>query len=153
MPRYLLAVLTLSSVFVLAVAVPAVAQEEPPTPGGMPQPGTPGEPPAGPDEPAEPGEPAGGEAPASEGGALPYTGLNALWIALSGIALLLVGARLRVISRIRAVARRQLTPKGALRASLEELRAAGVIEARRAAQGPPPVEPSTVGARRIAGER
>jgi LPXTG-motif cell wall-anchored protein len=150
--RYLLSALALLSVLVLVMATPAVAQEEPPTPGGEPQPGAPTEPQDEQDQTAQPpaSDETGGEAPASSGGTLPYTGLETLWIALAGIALLLAGARLRVVSRIRAVARRQMTPKVALRASLEELRAAGVAEARRAAQGPPPVEPSTVGARRRA---
>jgi hypothetical protein len=153
MTRYLLLALALLSVLVFALATPAVGQEpQPPTGEEQPTDEVPG----APNEPAEttpaPAPPAdnGGQAPATSGGTLPYSGLEALWIALAGIVLLLAGARLRVVSRIRAVARRQMTPKVALRASLEELRAAGVEEARRAAQGPPPVEPSTVSARRMA---
>ncbi len=171
MHRYLLVTLALLSMLVLAVATPALGQD-PETPGGEPQPGE--EPPTV----DVPGAPAPEETPAEEPAPrhrrprpaarlLPPKRLRPtrphpaaarcrtrasrqLWIALAGIVLLLAGARLRVVSRIRAVARRQMTPKVALRASLEELRAVGVAEARRAAKGPPPVEPSTVGARRVA---
>ena len=150
MPRHLLAALALVAVLVFALAAPALAQEEQPTPpGGEPQPGAPQEPPADPGQPETPGT-AGGEAPATGGGSLPYTGLEALWIALAGIALLLAGARLRVLTRLREAVRRYRTPKSALQDSLEQLRAEGAEEERRATRGPPPVEPSTPGARRMA---
>ena len=95
-----------------------------------------------------PGEP--GTEPAAGGGLLPRTGLGAGWIALIGIALLLLGVRLRVITRIKEVVRRYVTPRMRLRRSLEELRAAGVEEERRLAELGPQVEPSTPTARRIA---
>jgi hypothetical protein len=121
----------------------AQASQPPPEPGGEPQPGTPTEP----TEPVTPGEP--GTSPTG-GGLLPRTGLGAGWIALIGIALLLLGIRLRVVSRIKAVVRRYVTPKMRLRQSLEELRAAGVEEERRHAELGPQVEPSTPTARRMA---
>jgi hypothetical protein len=121
----------------------AQASQPPPEPGGEPQPGTPTEP----TEPVTPGEP--GTSPTG-GGLLPRTGLGAGWIALIGIALLLLGIRLRVVSRIKAVVRRYVTPKMRLRQSLEELRAAGVEEERRRAELGPQVEPSTPTARRMA---
>jgi hypothetical protein len=119
----------------------AQASQPPEPPSGEPQPGTP-------TEPTEPGAP--GETPAPGGGLLPRTGLGAGWIALIGVALLLLGIRLRVISRIREVVRRYVTPKMRLRQSLEELRAAGVEEERRLAELGPQVEPSTPTARRMA---
>jgi uncharacterized membrane protein len=119
----------------------AQASQPPEPPSGEPQPGTP-------TEPTEPGAP--GEAPAAGGGLLPRTGLGTGWIALIGVALLLLGIRLRVISRIREVVRRYVTPKIRLRQSLEELRAAGVEEERRLAELGPQVEPSTPTARRMA---
>jgi uncharacterized membrane protein len=119
----------------------AQASQPPEPPSGEPQPGTP-------TEPTEPGAP--GEAPAAGGGLLPRTGLGAGWLALIGVALLLLGIRLRVISRIREVVRRYVTPKMRLRQSLEELRAAGVEEERRLAEHGPQVEPSTPTARRMA---
>jgi hypothetical protein len=87
--------------------------------------------------------------PAADG-LLPRTGLGAGWIALLGVALLMLGVRLRVISRIRAVVRRYAPPRTKLRASLEELRATGVEEQRRRAELGPQVEPSTPTARRMA---
>jgi hypothetical protein len=65
-------------------------EQQPEEPGGEPQPPT-GE---------EPTEVPGGEAPAT-GGGLPRTGLEALRLALLGLVLLLVGARLRVILKRR----------------------------------------------------
>jgi hypothetical protein len=90
--------------------------------------------------------------PAADG-LLPRTGLGAGWIALLGGALLMLGVRLRVISRIRAVVRRYAPPRTKLRESLEELRAAGVEEQRRRAELGPQVEPSTPTARRVADVR
>jgi hypothetical protein len=87
--------------------------------------------------------------PAADG-LLPHTGLDAGWIALLGVALLLLGIRLRVISRIRAVVRRYAPPRAKLRESLEELRAAGIEEERRRAELGPQIEPSTPTARRMA---
>jgi hypothetical protein len=149
-----LSLLALVLVLVVGTVVPAAASAQssdyfaqtsqpPPEPGGEPQPGTPTEP----TEPVTPGEP-GVEAPG--GGLLPRTGLGAGWIALIGIALLLLGIRLHVITRIKEVVRRYVTPKLRLRQSLEELRAAGVEEERRLAEHGPQVEPSTPTARRMA---
>jgi hypothetical protein len=90
--------------------------------------------------------------PAADG-LLPRTGLGAGWIALLGVALLMLGVRLRVISRIRAVVRRYAPPRTKLRESLEELRAAGVEEQRRRAELGPQVQPSTATARRMADAR
>jgi hypothetical protein len=145
----------LSLALVLFAVTPAVASAQgtnyyvqasqpPPEPGGEPQPGTPTEP----TEPVTPGEP--GTEPAAGGGLLPRTGLGAGWIALIGIALLLLGVRLHVITRIKEAVRRYVTPRMRLRHSLEELRAAGVEEERRLAELGPQVEPSTPTARRIA---
>ena len=122
----------------------AQASQPPPEPGGEPQPGTPTEP----TEPVTPGEP--GTSPGTGGGLLPRTGLGAGWIALIGVAVLALGIRLRVVSRIKEVVRRYVTPRMRLRHSLEELRAAGVEEERRLAERGPQVEPSTPTARRIA---
>ena len=122
----------------------AQASQPPPEPGGEPQPGTPTEP----TEPVTPGEP--GTSPGTGGGLLPRTGLGAGWIAVIGVALLLLGIRLRVVSRIKEAVRRYVTPKMRLRQSLEELRATGVEEERRLAELGPQVEPSTPTARRMA---
>ena len=123
----------------------AQATQPPPEPGGEPQPGTPTEP----NGPTTPGAP-GGEAPAGGGGLLPRTGLGAGWIALIGVGLLLLGIRLHVVTRLKAVVRRYVTPRTRLRESLEELRAAGLEEERRRAELGPQVEPSTPTARRMA---
>jgi hypothetical protein len=149
-----LSLVSLVLVLVVGAVAPAVASAQssdyfaqasqpPPEPGGEPQPGTPTEP----TEPVTPGEP-GVESPAGE--FLPRTGLGAGWIALIGIAFLLLGIRLRVITRIKEAVRRYVTPRMKLRQSLEELRAAGVEEERRRAELGPQVEPSTPTARRIA---
>ena len=141
---------------ILCAAAPAVASaqgadyyaqaSQPPEPpsGGEPQPGTPTEP----NEPVTPGEP--GTSPGTGGGLLPRTGLGAGWIAVIGVALLMIGIRLRVVSRIKEAVRRYVTPKMRLRQSLEELRATGVEEERRLAELGPQVEPSTPTARRMA---
>ncbi|MGH2745105.1 MAG: hypothetical protein ACRDN8_21965, partial [Thermoleophilaceae bacterium] len=89
----------------------AVAAQDPqpePEGPGQEQPGQPGEEPppvAIPEVPS--GEAPAGEAPAGEtGGGLPRTGLEVLQLALLGIVLLLVGARLRVL----ALRRKQRAP-------------------------------------------
>jgi len=86
-----------------------VAQEPEPQPEGpgQEQPGEPGGEPQQPDTPSVPD--VGGEAPATEapgaetGGGLPVTGIEAFQLALLGIVLLLVGARLRVLALRRRV--------------------------------------------------
>lgn len=78
-----------------------VAQEPEPQPEGPgeEQPGEPGGEPQEPTVPELPEEAPGGEAPGAEtGGGLPVTGLEAFQLALLGVVLLLVGARLRVIA-------------------------------------------------------
>jgi len=135
---------------------PQAAQEQPEEPGGEPQPG--GEP----EPPDEPVDPVTGDQPAAEelpgvpgGGELPRTGSDALWLALLGILLLLAGARLRVLTRLREVRDRVVAryrrPEVELRESLERLRVAR-MEPTCPADGeePPLPEPSTPGARRVA---
>lgn len=71
------------------------AQDPEPSPGpGEPQPGDPG---AEPGPTPEPGTPQ----PDTGGGGLPQTGLDVLRVALIGLVLLLIGARLRVVARRR----------------------------------------------------
>jgi hypothetical protein len=131
----------------LAVATSAFAQEpEPPT--GEPQP--PGEQPEEPN--GEPQPPA--EEPTTTGGQLPRTGWDALLYFTLGVALLLAGARLRVITRIREVVQRvrRRNTEAALREALEPIRVA-----RLSPPTPDPdpaplhVEPSTPTARRMTG--
>jgi hypothetical protein len=139
----------------LAVATSAFAQEpEPPT--GEPQPGEPEEP--APEEPTVPEEPAG-EAPGVEGGgALPRTGWDALLYFTLGVVLLLLGARLRVVARIREVghrvsaALRRRPTDEVLREALEPIRAAR-LSPPEPDPDPAPlhVEPSTPTARRLTG--
>ena len=122
----------------------ADAAQEPDPPSGEPQPG-------GPDEPVEPVEPVVPEGAAGGGGTLPRTGLDALWYALGGIALIILGWRLHVVARVREVIRRLRTPKEALREELEGLLEAGAERERAyAANAEPPVEPATPGAKRAA---
>jgi hypothetical protein len=145
-----LTMLALSLPFTLAIAASALAQEpEPPT--GEPQPSpTPEEPQPTPEEPT-PEEPAG-EQPAAE--TLPRTGWDALLYFALGAGLLLAGARLRVLTRIREVVQRvrRRSTETALREALEPIRAA-----RLSPQEPDPdpgplhVEPSTPTARRLTG--
>jgi hypothetical protein len=148
-----LTVLALSLPFTLAIAASAFAQEpEPPT--GEPQPSpTPEEPQPTPEEPT-PQEPTGEQPAAETGGQLPRTGWDALLYFALGAALLLAGARLRVLTRIREVVQRvrRRSTEAALREALEPIRAA-----RLSPQEPDPdagplhVEPSTPTARRLTG--
>ncbi len=144
-----LTVLALCLPFSFAIAASAFAQEpEPPT--GEPQPP---EPPATTPEPT-PDLPTGGEQPGTTGGQLPRTGWDALLYFALGVGLLLAGARLRVITRIREVVQRvrRRSTEAALREALEPIRAA-----RLAPPEPDPdagrlhVEPSTPTARRLTG--
>jgi hypothetical protein len=145
-----LTVLALSLPFSLAIAASAFAQEpEPPT--GEPQPGEPPEEPAPtPEEPAP--EPPTGEQPGVEtGGELPRTGWDALLYLALGVMLVLGGARLRVVTRIReAVQRvRHRSTETALREALEPIRAARLRPPEPDPDpGPLHVEPSTPTARR-----
>ena len=145
-----LTVLALSLPFSLAIAASAFAQEpEPPT--GEPQPGpAPEEPEPTPEEPAP--EAPTGEQPAVE--QLPRTGWDALLYFALGAALLLAGARLRVLTRIRQVVQRvrRRNTQVALREALEPIRAARLSPPEPDPDpGPLHVEPSTVTARRLTG--
>lgn len=147
---------------VLAQAPGAMPAQEPEPPGGEPQPGLPEEPeePA-PEEPApeEPGveEPAA-PAPGAEGGELPRTGWEAAGYAALGVLLLLAGARLRVVARIREVGERvsarlrRRSSEDTLREALEPIRAARLSPPEPDPDpGPLYVEPSTPSARRMTG--
>ena len=120
----------------LAQSTPGASQNQPGEPDGEQQPGGPDEP--GPEEPG--GEEPGVETPGvGAEGQLPRTGLEALRIAAFGILLLLSGARLRVVARVREVrdlVRRRLSPERRLRESLERLRE------EAAELAPPEVEPT-----------
>ena len=140
--------------FTLAIASSAFAQEPEP-PGGEPQPPSPEQPeePEQPGEPAPPEEPAG-EAPTTGGGSLPRTGWDALLYFGLGVGLLLAGARLRVLTRIKNVVERvrRRNTETALREALEPIRAARLSPpAPDPDPGPLYVEPSTPTARRLTG--
>ena len=146
-----LVALTLPLSFALATS--AFAQEpEPPT--GGPQEPEPPEP--TPPEPT-PGEPAptpGGEQPATGGGSLPRTGWDALLYFALGVGLLLAGARLRVVTRIKQVVQRvrRRNTEVALREALEPIRAARLSPpSPDPDRGPLHVEPSTPTAKRLTG--
>jgi hypothetical protein len=149
-----LTVIALTLPFSLAIAASAFAQEpEPPT--GEPQP-TPEEP--TPEEPTPqeptPQEPSGEQPGAETGGQLPRTGWDALLYFILGAALLLAGARLRVLTRIKQVVQRvrRRNTEVALREALEPIRAARLSPPEPDPDpGPLHVEPSTVTARRLTG--
>jgi hypothetical protein len=144
-----LTAIALSLPFTLAITASAFAQDpEPPT--GEPQ------------EPTNPVEPENpptttptGEQPTGTGGQLPRTGWDALVYFGLGVVLLLAGARLRVITRIRQVVervRRRRNPEVALREALEPIRAARLSPpSPDPDMGPLHVEPSTPTARRLTG--
>jgi len=145
-----LTVFALTLPFSLAIAASAFAQEpEPPT--GEPQPGpTPEEPTPTTEEPQTPT----GEQPSGTGGQLPRTGWDALLYLALGVALLLAGARLRVLTRIREVYQRvrRRSTEAALREALEPIRAARLSPPEPDSDpGPLHVEPSTPTARRLTG--
>ena len=146
-----LTLLALCLPFSFAIAASAFAQEpEPPT--GEPQP-TPEPPATTPEEPT-PVPPTGGEQPGTTGGQLPRTGWDALLYFALGIGLLLAGARLRVITRIREVVQRvrRRSTEAALREALEPIRAARLAPPEPDPDaGPLHVEPSTPTARRLTG--
>ena len=131
--------------FTLAIASSAFAQEPEP-PGGEPQPPSP-------EEPAPPEEPVG-ETPTTGGGSLPRTGWDALLYFGLGVGLLLAGARLRVLTRIKNVVERvrRRNTETALREALEPIRAARLSPPEPDPDpGPLYVEPSTPTARRLTG--
>ena len=130
----------------------AVAAQEPtpqPEGPGTQQPGDPGTQPPPVDTPTVPGaEAPAGQAPAGgTGGVLPVTGVEALQLALLGIALLLLGARLRVLGLRRRRGSAEPTWREADRAYEEDF--AAPITARRAERdewsGPDPDEPAPTG--------
>lgn len=143
----ILTTIALSLPFTLAVATSAFAQEPEP-PSGEPQP--PGEEPAPPGE--EPAPTPGGET--GGGGTLPRTGWDAFLYFGLGVALLLAGRRLHVVTRIKEVVQRvrRRNTEVALREALEPIRVA-----RLSPPTPDPdpaplhVEPSTPTARRSVG--
>ena len=144
-----LTAIALSLPFTLAITASAFAQEpEPPT--GEPQP--PGGEPQPPEEPTT--TTPTGEAPTTTGGQLPRTGWDAFVYFAIGIILLLGGARLRVLTRIKQVVQRvrRRNTQVALREALEPIRVARMSPPGQDPDpGPLHVEPSTPTARRAAG--
>jgi hypothetical protein len=146
-----LTALALSLPFMLAITASALAQEPEP-PSGEPQP--PGEEPQPPGE--EPTTTVPETAPGTGGGALPRTGWDALLYFALGVALLLVGARLRVLTRIKEVVQRvrRRNTEAALREALEPIRVARLSPPGQDPDpGPLHVDPSTPTARRSVGLR
>src|SRR5215210_3660652 len=146
-----LSVLALCLPFSFAIAASAFAQEpEPPT--GEPQP-TPEPPTTTPEQPPTTTSPTG-EQPGGAGGQLPRTGWDALLYLALGVLLVLGGARLRVVTRIREVVQRvrRRSTQAALREALEPIRAARLSPSEPDPDpGPLHVEPSTPTARRMTG--
>jgi hypothetical protein len=141
-----LTVLALSLPFSLAIATSAFGQEQPEPPTGGPQ----NPPPNEPQLPTEPTQPVV-EQPGTGGAQLPRTGWDALLYLGLGVALLLAGARLRVLTRIREVVQRvrRRSTEAALREALEPIRAARLSPPEPDPDpGPLYVEPSTLAARR-----
>jgi hypothetical protein len=145
-----LTAIALSLPFTLAITASAFAQEPEPPSGEPQEPGG---------EPQQPGEepttttPTGG-APGTTGGQLPRTGWDALLYFTLGVLLLLAGARLRVLTRIKQVVQRvrRRNTQAALREALEPIRAARLSPPGQDPDpGPLHVEPSTPTARRAAG--
>jgi hypothetical protein len=140
----ILTAIALSLPFTLALTASAFAQEPQPPTGG----------------PQEPGEqpttttPTGEQAPGVGGGQLPRTGWDAALYFTLGVLLLLAGARLRVLTRIKQVVQRvrRRNAELALREALEPIRAARLSPPGQDPDpGPLHVEPSTPTARRAAG--
>ena len=95
-----------------------------------------------------------GEAPTTTGGQLPRTGWDAFVYFAIGVILLLGGARLRVLTRIKQVVQRvrRRNTEVALREALEPIRVARMSPPGQDPEpGPLHVEPSTPTARRAAG--
>jgi hypothetical protein len=131
----------------LPLAGSAFAQAPPP-PGGEPQP------PTGTDTTPTTTTPTGGEQPTTTTGQLPRTGWDALLYFALGAGLLLAGARLRVLTRIKEVVQRvrRRNTEVALREALEPIRAARLSPpSQDPDMGPLHVEPSTPTARRMTG--
>jgi hypothetical protein len=147
-----LTAIALSLPFTLAITASALAQEpEPPTggpqePGGQPQ--QPGE------EPTTTTPTTGGEVPGPAGEQLPRTGWDAFVYFAIGVVLLLLGARLRVLTRIKEVVQRvrRRNTEAALREALEPIRVARLSPPGQDDDlGTLHVEPSTPTARRMTG--
>ena len=148
-----LTAIALSLPFMLAVTASAFAQEpeppsgEPQEPGGEPQ--QPGE------EPTTTTTTPTVEAPGTtSGGQLPRTGWDAFVYFAIGVGLLLGGARLRVLTRIKQVVQRvrRRNTEVALREALEPIRVARMSPPGQDPDpGPLHVEPSTPTARRLTG--
>src|SRR4051812_38388330 len=142
-----LTAVALSLPLTLALTASAFAQEPPP-PGGEPQP------PTGTETTPTTTRPTGGQQPTTTPGQLPRTGWDALLYFALGVALLLAGARLRVLTRIREVVQRvrRRNTEVALREALEPIRAARLSPPTPDPDmGPLHVEPSTPTARRLTG--
>jgi hypothetical protein len=147
----ILAIVALCMPLSLAIASSAFAQPEPPD--GEPQPPSPEEPEEPPPIEPTPDVPPG-EAPTTTGGELPRTGWDALLYFAVGMGLLLAGARLRVLTRIREVVQRvrRRNTEVALREALEPIRAARLSPPDPDPDvGPLHVEPSTPTAKRLTG--
>jgi hypothetical protein len=149
MRRTVSVALTLVALCVPLALAPAAFAQEPPPPGGQPQP------PTGTDTTPTTTTPTGGEQPTTvTTGQLPRTGWDALLYFALGVALLLAGARLRVVTRIREVVQRvrRRNTEVALREALEPIRAARLSPPTPDPDmGPLHVEPSTPTARRLTG--
>ena len=134
--------IALSLPFALAITASAFAQEPQPPTGGPQQPG---------EQPTT--TTPTGQAPTTNG-QLPRTSWDALLYFALGAVLLLAGARLRVLTRIKQVVEmvRRRKPEVALREALEPIRAARLSPPTPDPdRGPLHVEPSTPTARRLTG--
>jgi hypothetical protein len=144
-----LTAIALSLPFTLAITASAFAQEPEPPSGGPQEPGG---------EPQQPGEEPTTTTPTTgggtSGGQLPRTGWDATLYFALGVLLLLAGARLRVLTRIKQVVQRvrRRNTQAALREALEPIRAARLSPPGQDPDpGPLHVEPSTPTARRLTG--
>ena len=140
-------IVALSLPLSLALATSAFAQEPNPPTGGPQEP-------TGTDTTPTTTSPTGGEQPTTTTGQLPRTGWDALLYFALGAGLLLAGARLRVLTRIKQVVQRvrRRNTEVALREALEPIRAARLSPRQPDPDmGPLHVEPSTPTARRLTG--
>ena len=140
-------IVALSLPLSLALATSAFAQEPNPPTGGPQEP-------TGTDTTPTTTSPTGGEQPTTTTGQLPRTGWDALLYFALGAGLLLAGARLRVLTRIKQVVQRvrRRNTEVALREALEPIRAARLSPPQPDPDmGPLHVEPSTPTARRLTG--
>jgi hypothetical protein len=142
-----LTIVALALPLTLALAASAFAQQPEP-PGGGPQPPT-----TTPETPTTT-SPTTGQQPTTTTGQLPRTGWDAALYFALGAILLLAGARLRVVTRIKQVVQRvrRRNTEVALREALEPIRAARLgPPSPDPDMGPLHVEPSTPTARRLTG--